>query len=264
MIYRTDYHIHTIYSDGKNKPEDYIDIAIEKGLSEIGFSDHLTLTEKQQDWSIDPSRLNEYCERIIGLRQDNPNIRIKIGLEVDYFPGKEELISRTIRDLPLDYIIGSVHYLNDQSVDLGPDFYENRDIDRLFESYFAIVEEAALSGLFDIMGHTDLVRIFRYHPAHDPEIMYRKLAQTFRRANVAFELNTNGMNKPLSDFYPDRRYLSLFAAGEVPVCVNSDAHNRLRTAQYFDDAYKLLIASGFNEMAIFTERKRALVPLKED
>lgn len=258
MIYRTDYHIHTFYSDGKALPEDYIEPAKKAGLSEIGFSDHLTLTAERQDWSIDPSLLGEYCERIIRLKEKSKGIRVKLGLEVDYFPGKEDLIYQTICQFPFDYIIGAVHFLGDEPIYLSPEFYENRDIEKLFDLYFEMIGKAAGSGLFDIMAHPDLVRIFRYYPAHNPELLYRSLAVSLKMHNVAFEINTNGMNKPLSDFYPDRRYLHVFREEGVPVCVNSDAHNPLRTAQYFDEAYKLVAGAGFTEMALFDQRKREL------
>lgn len=261
MIYRTDYHIHTLFSDGKGDPEDYLAPALKEGLSEIGFADHLTLTDQQQDWSIDPSRLNEYCDSVLKLKDRSKNIKIRLGLEVDFLPGKEELILKSIRDLPLDYLIGSVHYLDNISVDTGPEYYENRDIYRLFDKYFEAVEKAAATGLFNIIAHPDLVRIYGHLPAEDPEPLYRRLAASLKRSDVAIEINTNGMNKPLSSFYPDSRYLRIFSEEGVPVCVNSDAHNPKRIAQYFDEAYALIISSGFKGMAVFNQKNREIVPI---
>lgn len=261
MIYKTDYHIHTFYSDGKAWPEEYIDRARELGLSELGFSDHLTLTEEQQDWSIKLSLLDEYIERITRLKDSVNGLTIRLGLEVDYFPGKEEEIYKYISGLPLDYVIGSVHYMDEGSVDLGPEYYEDKDINNLFEKYFTLIARAASSQLFDFMAHPDLVRIFRYYPSANAEPMYRYLASELGKSDVAFEINTNGMNKPLRDFYPDRRYLHIFREEGVPVLVNSDAHNPGRLGQYFEDAYGLLIAAGFTEMVAFNERKRISTPL---
>jgi len=258
MIYKTDYHIHTYYSDGKGWPEDYIGRAMEIGLSEIGFSDHLTLTDEQQDWSIKLSMLGEYIDRINKLKESVTGIKVKLGLEVDYFPDKEDEIYKLISNLPLDYVIGSVHYMGEATVDLGPEYYEDKDIDKLFESYFKLIAQAAFSGLFDFMAHPDLVRIFRYCPSVNAEPMYRLLAGELNRSDVAFEINTNGMNKPLKDFYPDRRYLHIFREEGVPVCVNSDAHKPARLGQYFDDAYRLIRDAGFTEMAIFCNRKREM------
>jgi histidinol-phosphatase (PHP family) len=157
-------------------------------------------------------------------------------------------------------MIGSVHYLGEKSVDFGPEFYEGKSIDRLFKSYFHSVSAAAASGLFDIIGHCDLIRIYGFKPLSDQEPLYRMLARTMKIHNVVFELNTNGRNRPLADFYPDRKFLHIFHEENVPVCVNSDAHMPLRVGQYFDEAYELLRYVGFTEMAVFNKRVRHMVP----
>jgi histidinol-phosphatase (PHP family) len=260
MIYRTDYHMHSLFSDGRSAPEDYIAPALAAGLSEIGFSEHLTLFREPEDWNMKPVNISPYINYIEDLRNHTDNLKIKIGLEVDFFAGKEAEISAYLHTLQLDFIIGSVHYLGERTVDVGPDFYEGKSIDRLFEAYFDSVIAAVASGLFDIIGHCDLIRIYGYKPGSDPEPLYRKLARTMKAHNVAFELNTNGRNRPLADFYPDRHYLHIFREENVPVCVNSDAHMPSRIAQYFDEAYELLRYTGFTEMAVFDKRIRKMVP----
>jgi histidinol-phosphatase (PHP family) len=260
MIYRTDYHIHSTFSDGRAIPDSYIDSAIAAGLSEIGFSEHVTLFREPQDWNMDPSKVHIYLEYIRDLAEKATGIRIKTGLEVDYFEGKEEETRSFLNPLPLDYVIGSVHYQGENTVDLGPEFYEGRDIDNLFEKYFNTVNAAVKSGLFDIIGHCDLIRIYGYKPSSDPEPLYRNLAKSMKKHDVAFEVNTNGRNRPLADFYPDRSFLKVFMEEKVPVCVNSDAHMPGRVGQYFDEAYDLLRYTGFNEMAVFDKRVRKMVP----
>ncbi len=180
---------------------------------------------------------------------------------MDYFPGKEEEIYEFIHHLDLDYVIGSVHYMGEKTVDSGSDFYEGKDIDVLFKSYFDLVNEAVASGLFDIIAHCDLIRIYNFRPEADTEPFYIKLAKNLRLHDVAFEINTNGRNRPLGDFYPDRRFLKIFREENVPVCVNSDAHIPIRVAQYFDEAYGLLKDAGYKEMAVFNKRERFLVPV---
>jgi histidinol-phosphatase (PHP family) len=260
MIYKTDYHMHSSYSDGRSAPEDYIAPAITAGLSEIGFSEHLTLFKDLEDWNMNPVNISPYINHLEELRKNTDNIKIKIGLEVDYFEGKEEEIRSYLKVLPLDYIIGSVHYLGEKTVDLGPEFYEGKSIDRLFESYFESVVTAISSGLFDIIAHCDLIRIYGYKPDMNLEPLYKKLARAMKTHNVAFEVNTNGRNRPLADFYPDRRFLHIFREENVPVCVNSDAHMPSRVGQYFDEAYELLRYIGFTEMAVFDKRVRKMVP----
>lgn len=260
MIYRTDYHIHTIFSDGRSAPEDYIAAGISAGLGEIGFSEHLTPFMPPQKWNMDPANTQKYIEHIHNLRESNPEIIVRTGLEVDFFPGREEETRAILSSIPLDYVIGSVHYQGDVTVDLGPEFYEGKDIDKLYEAYFETAIAAVKSRVFDIIGHCDLIRIYGYRPDSDPEPLYRRLARAMKENNVAFELNTNGRNRKIADFYPDRKYLRIFHEEKVPVCVNSDAHMPSRVAQYFDEAYELLRYTGFTEMAVFENRKRKMVP----
>jgi histidinol-phosphatase (PHP family) len=260
MLYRTDYHIHSTFSDGKASPEENITQAIAAGIKEIGFSEHLNLFVPNQLWCMDPRRIPEYIFYIRKLKKNYPDIKIKTGLEVDYFPGKEKEIYKFLNPLELDFVIGSVHYLGEQTVDSGPEFYENRNIDELYGTYFDYVNEAVASGLFDIIAHSDLIRIYDFKPSGSPEGLYRNLAVNMKIHDVAFEVNTNGRNRPFGDFYPDRRFLKIFCEEKVPVCVNSDAHIPIRIGQYFDEAYALLKEAGFKEMAVFNKRERYLVP----
>jgi len=263
VIYRTDYHIHSRFSDGKSAPEDYIGHAVDAGLKEIGFADHLTLfRDDATDWSMNAPRVAPYLKHISTLARNTSSIKVRKSLEVDYFPGKENEINSFLNGLKLDYVIGSVHYLGNETVDLGREFYTGKDINRVYEDYFDHVAAAAASGLFDIIAHCDLVTIYGYRPATDPEHLYRKLARSFKQHDVAFEINTNGRNRPVGDFYPDRKYLRIFREENVPVCVNSDAHIPTRVAQYFEEAYELVKSAGYTEMAVFENRERFLIPIE--
>lgn len=260
MLYKTDYHVHTSYSDGKAIPAEYINAAISSGLSEIGFSEHLNLVNEKQKGCLDISEVHAYITHIKSLRKAEKKIKVRIGLEVDYSPGKEEVIHDFLRKIDLDYVIGSVHYLDNMNIDSRPEYDEGKNIDDLFQSYFNIVNEAVASRLFDIIGHCDLVRIYNFKPVADPEPLYRKLARKLSEHDVAFEINTNGKNRLLGDFYPDRRFLGIFKEENVPVCVNSDSHIPARLGQYFDEAYGMLKEAGYKEMAVFSKRERFLVP----
>jgi histidinol-phosphatase (PHP family) len=262
MSYRTDYHIHSLFSDGRSAPEEYIEPAIKAGLKELGFAEHLTLFKGSLDWSMNKLQVEPYLEHLRALSKRISGIKIRIGLEVDFFPGKEAEIFSFVNRLNLDYAIGSVHYLGNNTVDLGPEFYEGKDIDKLYGKYFDNISAAAASGIFDIIAHCDLIRIFGFKPAIDPEPLYRKLAKDFKKYDVTFEVNTNGRNRPVGDFYPDRRFLHIFREENVPVCINSDAHTPQRVGQYFDEAYELVRQAGFTEVAIFNDRERFMIPIE--
>ena len=242
-------------------PEDYIAPAVAAGLKEIGFSEHLTLFRESLDWSMNASDVEPYLKSYYNLSRNVTSIKVRTGLEVDFFPGKEKEICSLLNKTKLDYVIGSVHYLGDSTVDMGPEFYDGKNIDSLFEIYFEQVTAAAASGLFDIIAHCDLIRIYGFKPSSDPEHLYRNLARSFKIHDVAFEINTNGRNRPVGDFYPDRKYLRIFREENVPVCVNSDAHMPSRVGQYFDEAYELLRSAGYSEMAVFENRERFMIPI---
>ena len=255
-MYKTDYHIHTIYSDGQSDFHAYIDKAVETGFSEIGFSEHLAIDNEFSAVSIDLNRINNYIDELINIREKRSDIKIRIGFEVDYDLNAEEKISKITRSLPLDYVIGSVHFLEKGGLDMTPDFYKDKDINLLWEEYFMLVEKAAESGLFDIIGHIDLIRIFGYYPQTDISHYYKSMAKKLKAHNLAFEINTNGFNKHVNDFYPDRKFLHHFYREGIPVCVNSDAHKPERVGQFFDVAYSVLRETGYKQMVTFEKRNR--------
>lgn len=259
MLYRTDYHIHSLYSDGKAEPEEYIKAAINAGLSEIGFSEHVNLSFTDH-YCMDPGRIHDYINHLGRLKKEEKRIQIKTGLEVDYIPGTEDETVKFLQELELDFVIGSVHKTLQKSVDSDPDLFTENETDNVFSAYFSLVSEAAASGLFDIIGHCDYIRMFNHRPTFDPEPLYIEIVSAMSRHDVAFELNTNGRNRPLGDFYPDRRFLKLFYEFNVPVCVNSDSHSPSKVGQYFGEAYSLLKAAGYTAMAAFDRRERYQVP----
>ena len=259
MIYKTDYHIHTTYSDGKEAPEACIKAAVKKGLREIGFSDHITPEDKNQKWSMNQNLLPAYTEHILRLKKEHPEIEIRLGIELDYIPNTDKITEKIVNGFPFDYIIGAVHYVGDETIEMGPQFFLGKNINLIYETYLNLVCEAASTGFYDIIGHPDYITMQRLRPDGDITHLYNMMASAFEIYDVAFELNTNGRNKPLHDFYPDRRYLSLFARHNVPVCVNSDAHNPDRIGQFFDEAYELLRQAGYTGMAAFKDRERYLI-----
>src|SRR5512133_2525611 len=102
MIYRTDYHMHSSYSDGRSIPDDYISSAIDAGMSEIGFSEHLTLFKDPEDWNMNPINITPYINHLQTLKSSTSKLKIKIGLEVDFFAGKEKEIRDYLSVIPLD------------------------------------------------------------------------------------------------------------------------------------------------------------------
>jgi histidinol-phosphatase (PHP family) len=186
---------------------------------------------------------------------------IKFGVEMDYIPGMEKQIQELIAKLPVDYVIGSVHFMDDWNFDTDVIEYDNIDINRFYRQYFKLVQQSAASKLFDIIGHCDLAKKFAYYPSFSLNDLYEKTAQIFKKANVAVELNTSGRIKPCNEFYPSVPFLERLAYHKVPITLGSDAHIEQNVGQFFDDALTMLKALGFKEIARFTKRQREMVKI---
>jgi histidinol-phosphatase (PHP family) len=257
--YKIDYHIHTSLSDGSGVHEEYIDQAIRIGLSEIGFSDHVCL--RNVPWAIRHERMQEMSEIMNALKGSVTAISVKYGIEVDYFPEQEEEIARMIESLPVDYVIGSIHFLGSWNFDSAPSGYDDWDLGNLYEYYFSLVSKAAHSGLFDTLGHVDLIKKFNFRPDGGSASYYRESIKAIKEAGIAVELNTSGMDKPCREFYPSRAFLEMCKEHKIPITFGSDAHNPGQVGRYCQEAVELLLNVGYRELATFNGRKRGKVAL---
>jgi histidinol-phosphatase (PHP family) len=115
--------------------------------------------------------------------------------------------------------------------------------------------------LFDIIGHTDLIKKFGHRPRVDPEPFYREAAAVFKEADAVVELNTSGRDKQAGEFYPSRAMLEALIAEGVPLTLGSDAHKPAEVGRYFDEARQLLLDLGVREIVAFERRQRRLVSL---
>jgi len=253
-----DLHMHTYLSDGKNTHEDMVASAEFKGIKEIGFTDHLSI--KPVGWAMNLADIPLMIERVDALKNSNSTmVKVKLGAEVDYYPGKEKEIADLINSIPLDYTIGSVHFLGDWNFDTDIRPYDQVNIDKVYTEYFKLVQQSAKSGLFDVIGHCDLIKKFSYYPSFRLERLYEDSAKVFRKSGVVVELNTSGRNKPCNEFYPSAVFLEKLAKHKVPITLCSDAHVEQNIGQYFDEALTELKALGYKEIIKFTKRKRESV-----
>jgi len=260
-----DYHMHFMSHDidKVSKSVEYIKVAKSKGLSEIGFSDHFTVKKIGHiDYSMDYEELIKYIEAMQKLKK-NSDFPVKIGLEMDFIPGFEKLIEKSLKAYPFDYVIGSVHFIKDFAVDdpLSISVYEKSNISKLYEEYFNLVKQAAKSRLFDIIGHIDIIKIFGFKPKDDITNLLEEVADTLKENKVCVEINTRGLSKPCKEIYPSEKLLKICFDKGIPITLGSDAHNPEEVGRYFDKALKLVNSIGYNEIARFTKRKMELVKI---
>ncbi|MGD9976321.1 MAG: histidinol-phosphatase HisJ family protein [Bacteroidales bacterium] len=253
-----DYHIHTNFSDGRDTHEEMLASAQIRGVSEIGFSDHICI--KPVGWAMNIEKIPAMIQTVDMLKEKSGVITVRQGAEVDYIVGMEKQIRELLQSIPLDYCIGSVHFIDDWNFDTDVTPYDAVNINTFYKTYFGLVQRSAKSGLFDMVGHCDLAKKFAYYPTFSLEKIFNETAKVFSDYGVVVELNTSGKNKPCAEFYPSTLFLEILHHHKVPITLGSDAHVEQNIGQFFAEAVALLKLVGYREVVTFSQRKR--VPQK--
>lgn len=260
-----DYHLHTkLCGHAIGEPDDYVREAIGMGLSEIGFADHMPLLgTRDERLTMAPEDLTRYVDIVLDLRESVDEIGIKLGIEMDYFPGRMEEIWEAASVFDFDYVYGSVHYIDgwgfSDSRHLSS--YVGKDPDETYTRYFGLFREAVAQGGFDIMAHPDLVKKHGITTSLPLEQMYADAAEALAEADVAVEVNTSGLRKAALDIYPTLPFLRACVAKGVAVTLGSDAHAPGQVGMDFDLALRLLARAGVTEIATFESRRRTMLSL---
>lgn len=260
MIGMVDYHTHSILSDGKDSYEEMVRVAIARGLDEIGFSDHVCL--KPVDWAIDMVDIPVMTQQIHNLKlKFKDEIKVRYGIEIDYFPGCEAELKDIIENVPLDYVIGSVHFIEDWNFDTDQSLYGKWSNDQLYEKYFNLIQQATASGLFDIIGHLDIIKKFRIYPESNQDKLFEDTIKLIKKHNLVVELNTGGVDRPCAEYTPGPKLLEMCYRHSVPVTLSSDAHMASQIARHFESAVDLLTQIGYKEIVGFKNRTRKMIRL---
>ncbi len=212
----TDYHLHLRPDEPDASPEQYfteanvdryLEAAATAGIEELGVSEHIDrFTQSLTIWDHPSWRTNarddlsEYCE-FVG------STPLRLGIEMDYLTGCEDRIASVLDAHPFDYVVGSVHFIRDRAVDWDVyDIWEAvSDPDRVWQLYFDTLVEAVHSGLYDILAHPDLVKVWgggRPLPKRDPRFYYEPVVEAIAEVGIAVEVSTAGWRKPVGELYP--------------------------------------------------------------
>lgn len=269
MPYLVDYHNHTERcGHASGSMTEYVERAIEVGLAEIGFTDHLHLyflppAERDPSLAMREEQLPEYVESVLELRSRFSGIKVRLGIEADYIPGREAELARALEPYPWDYVYGSVHFLGDWGFDDSRQIarYAEWKIEALYVHYFRVVTDAAATKLFDVIGHLDVIKKFGYRPQPEPIALYESTARALAGAGVCIEVSTAGLRKPVGEIYPGPRLLRECAAHGVPATLASDSHDPSEVGIHFDRALEALRVAGYREFLRFEGRRPTPVHL---
>ncbi len=271
----TDYHLHLRpdeegttaerYFTAENV-ERYLAAASAAGVEELGVSEHvyrfrqaLALWDHPLWQSNGTDDLDAYCEFVRGTP-------LKLGIECDFVPGAEDRTATLLEARDFDYVVGSVHFIGDEAVDHpGWDVWEgSNDPDEVWRRYFETLAECARSGLFDILAHPDLVKVWggtRPLPERDLRFFYEPAVAAIAESGVAVELSTAGLRKPVAELYPARGFAEMCVEAGAPFALSSDAHLPEQVGFAYDRAIEFLDELGVGEICVFEQRRRNLVPL---
>jgi len=273
----TDYHVHLrpdepgttaerFFTPGN--AERYREVAADRGIAELGASEHVyRFRQALAVWDHDLWRksadddLDAYCAFV---REETD---LKLGIEADFVPGREDRMAELLEARDWDYVLGSIHFLGDEALD-HPDYdiWERNASrpERVWARYFEWLGEAARSGLFDILAHPDLVKIWggrRPRPDGDLRRFYELAMDGIAESGIAVEVSTAGLRKPIGELYPATGLLEMVIEAGNPIALSSDAHQPGDVGHGYDQALETLDALGVRELAVFEHRRRRLEPI---
>jgi histidinol-phosphatase (PHP family) len=256
---KVDLHNHTILCNhATGSVEEYVEAAIRADTEYFGFSDHAPMHyDPQYRMKFEEMELYEQWVKEAQARYQN-QITVLLGYEVDYLPGYMDDI---VLQRPCDYLIGSVHFIDGWGFD-NPEYigrYEGADIDAVYRRYFELIEEMAKSSLFDIVGHLDLMKVFKFLPKTDIRLLANKALRAIKYADMSIEINVSGCRKPIAEAYPSVSLLEEAFALNIPITFGSDAHRPDQVGLYSDQVEALARSVGYTECALYRNRERQLV-----
>lgn len=258
---RVDLHNHTYlcnHADGTI--EEYIQKAIKLNIDVYGFSEHAPMKNFEDGYRLTIDKKKFYEDTILDLKKKYENqITILLGYEVDFIHG--DFILDEIINSNVDYLIGSVHYLGKWGFD-NPEFiseYKNKNIDKIWQEYFDAIEQMAKSKQFDIVGHLDLIKIFKFLPKKDIKFIAYNALKQIKKSDMVIELNSAGYRKPIGESYPSKQLIELAYELDIPITFGSDAHNVEQIGFMYEDISKLAKNIGYKKCINFSKRDKELV-----
>jgi histidinol-phosphatase (PHP family) len=254
-----DAHLHTDLSPDSDVPIDlYCAAAIERGIPEIAITDHLDFDPRAPAYAFADFATRERTVRDAAERWADRGLAIRFGVEISYESHREAEIREHLAGHPYDFVIGSVHVMRHSPYTAArvAAWVAGKSFAEIVAPYFAEVEDAVRSELFDSLGHLDYVK--KYLVGHVPpaafaaapeacEPVLRALVQT----GTGLEVNASGLRQAPRETYPPAWAVARFRelGGEV-VTAGSDAHRAHSFAFGLARAYGIAAAAGFEQLAI--------------
>lgn len=257
------FHSHTQFCDGRADMDQFIHAAVEAGFLHYGFTPHSPLVGVESSCNMDINNVDAYFDTANRLKAEYKNrMNIYIGMEVDYLNEECGPAAQYIQAMPLDYRIGSVHFIPSDHgfIDIDGRFenfrkkvetYFSNDIRYVVESFYRQSTRMIEAGGFDILGHFDKIghNASHFKAGIENEAWYKQLVNNLIdliiEKKLTIELNTKAWTDHRRTF-PGERYLARLAEGGVAVLVNSDAHYPELINASRDVGFDMLARNGYS------------------
>ncbi len=256
---RIDLHNHTTRCNhAEGTVDEYIQRAIELGIDIYGFSEHAPM-DFDPHYRLGFHEMQAYVEEIKSAKvRYKDKIKILLGYEVDYLPNH---MDERVLSAKVDYLIGSVHFIDKWSFD-NPEFiggWKEKNIDDIWKAYFEATEAMVNSGKFDIVGHLDLIKVFKYLPKQDVRVLAKEVLLAIKKSNMVLELNAAGLRKPIGEIYPSLSLLEEAYALDIPITFGSDAHSVTQVGYAYEEVIALAKKVGYTKAVTFQDRDKEMV-----
>jgi histidinol-phosphatase (PHP family) len=263
-----DYHLHTTFScDAKAAMAEMCQAAVAGGFNEIGFSEHYDLNPVDEcyDWFKAEAWYDE-IEQCRVLFKDR--LTIRAGIEFSephcYPQGVQSLLDR----LPLDYVIGSLHYVGKELV-FSQEYLRRRTADQAFQEFFTELERMTAIGDFDILGHLDVLALMAklFYGSYDPcryEDSIRAVLRNCIQRGIVLEVNSQGLRKPAQMLVPGEEILRWYVEmGGESICLGSDAHIASQMGMDLETALRTAWDAGLKTLTCFEKRNKQRTPITD-
>ncbi len=268
----TDYHLHLRPDDASASAADhftaenvgrYRAAADSAGIEELGVAEHIHRFREALDIWRHPFWLEQATDELDSYCEFVRSTSLKLGIEADLIVGTEAGMASLLEARDFDYVVGSVHFLGDVAVD-HPDYdawAELGSADAVWKRYFELVAVAARSGLFDILAHPDVVKVWgdgRPAPERDLRFYYEPAIEAIADSGIAVEVSTAGLRKPIGELYPAPLFAEMCRDAGAPFALSSDAHLPGEVGYEYGRAVKFLGELGVDEICVFERRRRSM------
>jgi len=246
----------------------YVETARARAVDEIAITEHVHRFREVRDWHPNPwwqaeatEDLAEHCAAIDRAR--DTGLPVLLGIEMDWIPGRADDVRALLASQPFDIVLGSVHWLGDLAVD-HPDYpcWDSLGAEETWGRYLDELAAAAGSGLFDVLAHPDLPKVFGTPMPERLTARRDEVIAHIAEAGVAVECSSAGLRKSCRALYPDPDWLAAFRRAGIPVTLASEAHRPEDVARDYPTAVAALRGAGYETITRFRGREPEQVAIR--